>query len=59
MLVPTINLITVSDIWSTTIQDRLLYHNIVINVSAVVVVVDAVVGDVDAVVVATVVVVVK
>ena len=26
MLVPTIDLITVSDIWSTTIQDRLLYH---------------------------------
>ncbi len=28
MLVPTIDLITVSDIWSTTIQDRLLYHNV-------------------------------
>jgi len=27
MLVPTIDLITVSDIWSTTIQDRLVYHN--------------------------------
>ncbi len=26
MLIPTIDLITVSDIWSTTIQDRLLYH---------------------------------
>ncbi len=26
MLVPTIDLITVSDIWSTTIQDRLVYH---------------------------------
>jgi hypothetical protein len=25
-LIPTIDLITVSDIWSTTIQDRLLYH---------------------------------
>jgi hypothetical protein len=28
MLVPTIDLITVSDIWSTTIQDRLFYHTI-------------------------------
>jgi hypothetical protein len=28
MLVPTIDLITVSDIWSTTIQDRLIYHNV-------------------------------
>ncbi len=26
-MIPTIDLITVSDIWSTTIQDRLLYHN--------------------------------
>ena len=27
MLVPTIDLITVSDIWSTTIQVRLIYHS--------------------------------
>ncbi len=31
MLIPTIDLITVSDIWSTTIQDRLLYHTILIK----------------------------
>ncbi len=30
MLIPTIDLITVSDIWSTTIQDRLLYHTCII-----------------------------
>ncbi len=28
MLVPTIDLVTVSDIWSTTIQDRLVYHTL-------------------------------
>ncbi len=27
-MVPTIDLVTVSDIWSMTIQDRLVYHNI-------------------------------
>ena len=27
MLIPTIDLVTLSDIWSTTIQDRLVYHN--------------------------------
>ncbi len=26
MLIPTIDLVTISDIWSTTIQDRLVYH---------------------------------
>ncbi len=26
MLIPTIDLVTLSDIWSTTIQDRLVYH---------------------------------
>jgi hypothetical protein len=33
MLVLTIDLITVSDIWSTTIQDRLVYHNIYLHVN--------------------------
>jgi len=32
MSVPTIDLVTVSDIWSTTIQDRLVYHNMLIPV---------------------------
>jgi hypothetical protein len=27
MLIPTIDLVTLSDIWTTTIQVRLVYHN--------------------------------
>jgi hypothetical protein len=33
-LIPTIDLVTLSDIWTTTIQVRLVYHNLIKLLSA-------------------------